>query len=376
MPMGDLGNIDVSWRSALMLAVCGPLVIVAMMLFFRRVEREANFWLALFLVATVIAQGPQIIGFSGFYTVWPGLTFAPFAVTLYFGPLIYLHADRLMRGGALGWRRYLILPGIVQTLYYSWAFLSLGDYRAKWAYNDAIHMRYVEPVETLLAITLLVAAFIAVVRMVTRYRVFLDHTQSAAREFDPTWLNRLVIALSAAIVVFVGLEFTPIFIHPISYVSAFPAQIILTMIVAWLGFEALIRTQTQFPKFSEWAKDLAKSAEPSEQDWSERGNNLREAVTKGRWYLEPRISIRQLAERMGSNETYISRALNQGLGVSFNTFINGLRIEHAKQMIVRSDKSLLEIAFDSGFNSKATFNRVFRTHSGATPSAYKTSQRP
>lgn len=359
-----------------MLAVCGPLVIVAIMLFFRRVEREANFWLALFLLAAVIAQIPQIIGFSGFYTVWPGLTFAPFTVTLYFGPLIYLHADRLMRGGALGWRRYLIIPGITQTLYYSWAFLTLGDYRAKWDYNDSIHMNYVEPVETVLAIALLVAAFIGVVRMVKRYRMFLDQTQSAAREFDPTWLNRLVIALSAAIVVFAGLEFIPIFIHPISYVSAFPAQIVLTMIVAWLGFEALIRTQTQFPKFSEWANGPAKTAESSEQNWSEQGNILRAVVTEGRWYLEPRISIRQLAERMGSNETYISRALNQGLGMSFNTFINGLRIDHAKQMIVKSDKSLLEIAFDSGFNSKATFNRVFRIHSGTTPTAHKTSQRP
>lgn len=374
--MGDLNNIDISWRSALMLAVCGPLFIISVMLLFRRVEREANIWLACFLFAAGIAQIPQIIGFSGFYAVWPGLTFAPFTVTLYVGPLIYLHADRLMRGGALGWRKFLIVPGIVQTLYYSWAFLTLGDYRSKWDYNGAIHMPYVEPVETILAIGLLGLALIGVYLMIRQYRRFLDQTQSAARDFDPTWLNRLVIALSAAALVFAGLEFTPIFIQPVSYVSAFPAQIAMTMIVAWLGFEALLRTQTHFPKLSEWKNGLDKGAENSGQNWPDQGKQLRAAVVSGQWYLEPRISIRQLAERMGSNETYISRALNQGLGVSFNTFINELRIEHAKQLISKSDKSLLEIAFASGFNSKATFNRVFRTHSGATPSAFKASQNP
>lgn len=374
--MGDLNNIDISWRSALMLAVCGPLFIISVMLLFRRVEREANIWLACFLFAAGIAQIPQIIGFSGFYTVWPGLTFAPFTVTLYVGPLIYLHADRLMRGGALGSRKFLIVPGIVQTLYYSWAFLTLGDYRSKWDYNGAIHMPYVEPVETILAIGLLGLALIGVYLMIRQYRRFLDQTQSAARDFDPTWLNRLVIALSAAALVFAGLEFTPIFIQPVSYVSAFPAQIAMKMIVAWLGFEALLRTQTHFPKLSEWKNGLDQGAENSGQNWPDQGKQLRAAVISGQWYLEPRISIRQLAERMGSNETYISRALNQGLGVSFNTFINGLRIEHAKQLISKSDKSLLEIAFASGFNSKATFNRVFRTHSGATPSAFKASQNP
>ena len=94
--MGDLSNIDIGWRSALMFSVCLPMVVVAVMLFLRSAEPHANRLLACLLIVVVISQIPQIIGFAGFYEVWPGLTFAPFGVELYAGPLLYLHAHRLM----------------------------------------------------------------------------------------------------------------------------------------------------------------------------------------------------------------------------------------------------------------------------------------
>jgi len=94
-------------------------------------------------------------------------------------------------------------------------------------------------------------------------------------------------------------------------------------------------------------------------------------VLSNAWYLEPRLSIRDVANRMATNETYVSRALNHGIGKSFNRFINELRVEHAKSLIKESSDNFLNIAMDSGFNSKATFNRVFRDISGETPSAFR-----
>lgn len=371
--MGDVSNIEIGWRSVLMLAVCSPLLMAALMLAFRRIERAANLWLALFLMIAVIAQIPQIIGFSGFYTVWPGLTFAPFSVELYAGPLLYLHADRLMRGGKLGWRKFLLVPGLLQTAYYLWAFLGLGDYKAKWAYDEKIHVPYIEPIETIIGVGLFIFAGFAILKLMRRYRQFLDNTQSIARDFDPIWLRRLVIAIIAAGCVGIGLELIPTFIRPVSYIGAFPAQVVLTMIVAWLGFEALARTGVDFPKMPD-AIIEADPAQVNNRDWAEEGAALKKAVKAGGWYLEPRLSIRDLAARMGSNETYISRSLNQGLGQSFNDFVNGLRVEKAKQLIASGDISMLETAYASGFNSKATFNRVFRETLKMTPSAYKASQ--
>jgi len=74
---------------------------------------------------------------------------------------------------------------------------------------------------------------------------------------------------------------------------------------------------------------------------------------------------------LATNDAYASRAINQGLQMNFRTFVNSLRIEHAKGLLHETRQSVIEVAMASGFNSKATFNRVFSKHVGRTPTAYR-----
>jgi len=354
----------------MMAMVCLPVLICAIILLFRKVEPSASRFLAIFLILSVLGMGPQIIGYAGFYDVWPGLTFIPlFATGAWLGPLLYLHADKLMRGGALGWRKYLLLPGVLQTLYYCWAFFTLGDYRAKWDYNGAIHAPYVIPLESVITIVLIVFALMAIWRLVRRYRLYLDATSSAAVDYDPIWLRNIIIGLGIGGGIYAALEITDI-VGPLSYNTAFPFQVLIMAVMAWFAIEAAWRLVKSFPKLSSQTVE-GKLAAADDKDWSGEAQKLKARVMTEKWYLESGLSIRDLAARVGTNETYLSRTLNRGMKQSFNRFINGLRIEYAKQLIQSSNDSLLSIALDSGFNSKATFNRVFKDISGETPSAYK-----
>ena len=92
-----LNELDVTWRSALLLMLVAPAALVALKLFWHPVERTACRWLAVFLLAFCLDTVPQIIGFAGAYSVWPWLTFAPFNFQPFFGPLVFLHAHALMR---------------------------------------------------------------------------------------------------------------------------------------------------------------------------------------------------------------------------------------------------------------------------------------
>ena len=374
--INDPSTLDIGWRSSLMFALCLPILLASAFIISRDVERRATIWLVLLLVAAVISQIPQIIGFAGAYGVWPGLTFAPFNTELYLGPLFYLHADRLMRSGPLGWRKWLLAPGAAQTLYYTAMFLFLGDYKAKWAYNDAFHLPYVIPIETLIAIGLGGWSLWAVFGLIGRYRVFLKDTHSAAHDFDPTWLNRLMMTIVPAAVIFALLEFVFSFIVRVSYTAAFPFQLFIMASLVWLSYEALARLHEPFPKMPPRSETALKtSASKPEKDWSAEGVALRQAILDGKWHLEPRLTIADVAARRATNETYISRALNQGLGLTFTGLINQLRIDHAKAMLTTSDMPVLEVALSSGFNSKATFNRVFKEREALTPSAYRTQYR-
>jgi len=366
----DDAQIVIGWRSALIFAVCLPILISAVILMFRRTERRANIFLGLALIASVWSLGPQIIGFANAYTVWPGLTFFPFNSELLIPPLIYFHAHALMTKEPLGWRKFLLLPGILALLYYLSAYLFLGDYENKWAFTRELHSPIIEPI--LISVTLIMAltCLWLTISLIRHYRSFLRQTESAARDFDPVWLIWGFGLLALAGMIWFSLGLISLINPDISYRAAYPFQLAVIMIFAALGFSAISRINETFPKIAA-ADDGISAPSPSERDWKADGETLTQSVLSNRWFLEPRLSIRDVASRMGTNETYVSRALNLGIGKTFNRFINELRVEHAKALIQSRNDNFLTIAMDSGFNSKATFNRVFRDIAGETPSTFK-----
>lgn len=90
-------------------------------------------------------------------------------------------------------------------------------------------------------------------------------------------------------------------------------------------------------------------------------------------FLIPEITLATLAEEMKVTPEYLSGILNSKLGKNFFDFINHYRIEEFKVRCKAPENknfTLIAIAFDCGFNSKATFNRVFKNATGMTPGAY------
>ena len=90
-------------------------------------------------------------------------------------------------------------------------------------------------------------------------------------------------------------------------------------------------------------------------------------------YKDPALTLTDLAKKLGTNAAVVSKAVNQNFNMNFNDFINFYRIEHVKLAFQNKEhlaSTLLGIAFDSGFNSKATFNRAFKKHLGVSPKDY------
>jgi AraC-like DNA-binding protein len=91
-------------------------------------------------------------------------------------------------------------------------------------------------------------------------------------------------------------------------------------------------------------------------------------------YMNPDLSLPQLAKDVNIPSHYLSQIINENIGLNFFDFINRQRVEDVKIKITDSqynNLSILGIAFESGFNSKSAFNRVFKNVTGLTPSEYK-----
>jgi AraC-like DNA-binding protein len=77
-----------------------------------------------------------------------------------------------------------------------------------------------------------------------------------------------------------------------------------------------------------------------------------------------------VAKQLNTNPSIISKVINQGFQLNFNDFINTYRIKAVKEKLHAGEQktqTLLGIAFDCGFNSKATFNRAFKKETGVSP---------
>ena len=93
-------------------------------------------------------------------------------------------------------------------------------------------------------------------------------------------------------------------------------------------------------------------------------------------YLNPDLNIDQLAQICGLAKRTVSEHINKGHDLNFYDYVNAYRVEEFQNRLKDSQSehlTLLAIAFESGFNSKASFNRIFKNLTGKTPSEYKKS---
>lgn len=90
-------------------------------------------------------------------------------------------------------------------------------------------------------------------------------------------------------------------------------------------------------------------------------------------FLDPALALDGLAAQLELKRHHLSQVINQEFGQNFFEFINKYRVGEFKALVKKNDNahlSILGLAFDCGFNSKATFNQVFKKMEGITPSAF------
>ena len=87
-------------------------------------------------------------------------------------------------------------------------------------------------------------------------------------------------------------------------------------------------------------------------------------------------SLEQLSKDTGYEYTYISRIFKRFTGLSYNEYVNTLRLNHAGYLLHNTDLSMLECAMDCGYNSLRTFNRNFKDTYGMAPNEYRKKPHP
>jgi AraC-like DNA-binding protein len=101
---------------------------------------------------------------------------------------------------------------------------------------------------------------------------------------------------------------------------------------------------------------------------------LLQYMEKSRPWLQRDLTIQDVSDALGFPQHYLTQTINESLGKNFYTLVNEYRVEEFKQRLLDprySHLTVLAIAHDAGFNSKSTFNTVFKKLEGMTPSEYR-----
>lgn len=351
-----LDGLVFGWRSAFLLAVLLPVIALALALCGTLHNRLANRTLATLLAVLALYATPWMIGFAGFYDRWPVLTYVPFALNLAVPPLLWFYASALVEGH-LPRRAWLhLLPAMMQAIY------RIG--------RTALPPQPV--VEFLFDIALATGALVyglAALRILRRYRHALADLRSDDARFAAHWLSRAIVAVLALLTLTVGYKVAGQFVA-LGYEGNMGLYIAVALTALYLGIEGWRYAAVALPHAA--ATVTAEPEPPPPRDWQAFGENIAARIRREGWEADPGLSLDRLARLMGTNTSYVSRALNEGLGMNFSSFVNGLRSERVAAAIAAgSDAPLLRLAVDAGFASKATFNRAFRARFDVTPSDYR-----
>lgn len=214
-------------------------------------------------------------------------------------------------------------------------------------------------------------------RLLTRYHKTSKAVSSDAHRYKLTWLvNALAIFTVVTVTDLIRMNLqtiTPEFVKALWYLIN---EVIFFSFSCYLAFK-VIRQPLLFDGMVSYENlDEHQSRDDQQIEKALAGNiftTIENAVLKDELFKKPRLTVTDLSQTIGVNVKDISWAINLGSNRNFCDYINSLRIAEVKNKLLAGESdmtSLLDIALASGFNSKSTFNAVFKKEIGTTPSQF------
>ena len=349
--------------SGVLLACVFESVVLAATLLATARHSLANSFLSLSLAVLAGMMSVFVLGWTGRVDVPPWLAFLPVNLPLALGPALFGYISGLVREVAPDRRHFA--PAAIQFAYL-FALQLLPD-AMQLAWKAGAHDSVIKPLVEIATVISLVAYTIGGLRLLGNYRVWLAQQRSDADRYGALWVSRVMVALT---VTTAALALVRIYTTFVGELDAGPLYLWFGGLSAWLGVEGWRQSDRRFPTMH--VTPEADVAEISGPDWPALGERWRQEIQAGGWWREPELALADVARRVGTNTTYLSRAINEGLSLNFNELINRMRAEEVARLIkVEAEPNFMQLALEAGFSSKATFNRAFRAAYGASPSDYR-----
>lgn len=360
-------------NSLIQILIYGSLFLLSFVLIVNplKVNKKANVWFGFFLFQWSTFWLEEISILTGFNELHLNdLIFVKFLqfltpIVFYFSVVFYTNPDFKFKKKEL---LYLILPIIY-----------LLGLIAEQQLKEAIFIESILVILIIIqAIYFTVFSYIKIQNHKKRIRLFSSNT----KEIDLKWLEYIIISLFV-LSVFIG--FYNVFFDG-AHLNVL-ANIVSLVIIFFVAYNNL--KQKEFFLLDENERNLIITSEEeivtekrkviSDDEIQILKIKLAKLMEKKKPYLDPDLTLISLAKLVNLTPHKLSYLINAGFNENFFWFVNRYRVKRVKELLVDknyNNLSILGIAYESGFNSKTSFNTTFKKITSQTPSEFKKKSSP
>jgi len=360
--------------------------ILALVLAQKKVNRLPNKLLALLMMVFSIDLGMAAFHGFGLHTSYPDLIGIDYPITLLYGPLLYLYV-KTMRDGSTAIKRYDYLhfvPFIILLIYMVPFYMGTPIEKVAFTNNtqelsQTFGFGLINHLKVLHGLTY--AGCLSF--MLVSYRKKLKGSFSSIEKVNLNWLQNFVFVSIVLAAIAGGIHFSTfsnnILMGLGDSIYSNITLLSVTVFVYGIGYMGLYQAEV----FSE-SKPVEDSNSTPQEQYQKSGltqkeaenyaKEIRRVMEDKKLYQDGELKLADLAKELSISPHNLTEILNQYIGQNFYDFVNHYRVNEVKQKLLdpeSKNKTLLALALDVGFNSKSSFNSVFKKHTGMTPSEFR-----
>jgi len=345
-------------------------------------RRQSNVILASFLIAKGISELGGVLRFFRelrvfIYNSCPHLFCIPISFDFLYMPLLFFYILSMTQDDFKFKKRHLLHSGLflLSCIYITFQYLlhSSDFLRQEMSDGYLFHITENHVFNVSGDIQFFVYAIISL-HVLHSYRRQLKDSYSTIDKIDLSWLKFVLYGFIAWRSLGVLQNLLWLVIKNDCLVLLYIASLIIFLIfVSVMVFRGLKQPQIFLGKGINSIGKYDKAILPKDvrQKYKER---LIHYMESHKPYIDSELTLRTLSEMMSMPQRHLSHVLNESLEQNFFDFINRYRVDEAKKLLKEpkfQHYTVLAVAFEAGFNSKSSFNLVFKKYTKMTPSQYR-----
>lgn len=330
--------------------------------------KQTNVILGLLLVLYSLTLMNGLMAMTGVYAAYQHLYFLPLVFTLWIGPLFYFFVrsriDSTFQVDKKSWVHF-ILP-CLQLLFYLIVSVQSSEMKSHLWRN--LISPYIQYIEEFLVIVSCIGYITYSIIIINRLFNNGQRTASVLK-----WLKNFALALLFLLLISSVYEIADWILYRVYEYNLFntawldfPLKISYAIISWLIGYHAYIHQNQELiikPVFEKQTDNVLYF-------------NVTSLLNEQQVYLDPELNLDSFSRMLNTSKNNISQYFSSK-DQSFRGAINQKRVEHFLKLVhegKQKEMSLLGLAYESGFNSKASFNRIFKEQKGLSPSKFIQSQ--